>query len=65
MDINYHFVPDLVSQKKLKASHVPSSHQLADLLTKPLVTPHHNFFKSKIGVFEYGSILQGRVGVIS
>ena len=62
--IDYHFVRDLVSQNKLKVSHVPSSHQLADLLTKPLSVSRHNFLKSKIGVVESASILRGRVGVL-
>nr|KYP34948.1 hypothetical protein KK1_044040 [Cajanus cajan] len=55
--IDYHFVCDLVSQNKLKVSHIPSSHQLVDLHTKPLATPHHNFLKSNIGVVEFTSIL--------
>lgn len=63
--IDYHFVRDLVAKKELQVSHVPSSHQLADLLTKPLSRSRHEFLTSKIGVVEISSILRGRKGVIS
>lgn len=61
--IDYHFVRDLVVEK-LNVSHVPTRHQLVDLLTKPLSSTRHHFLKDKIGVIEDASILQGRVGVI-
>nr|KYP42598.1 Retrovirus-related Pol polyprotein from transposon TNT 1-94 [Cajanus cajan] len=63
--IDYHFVCDLVSQNKLKVAHVPSSHQLADLLTKPLSSSRHDFLKNKIGVVDFASILRGHVGILS
>ncbi|PNX86761.1 putative copia-type protein, partial [Trifolium pratense] len=63
--IDYHFVRDLVAKKELQVSHVPSSHQLADLLTKPLSRTRHQFLTSKIGVVEPSSILRGRKGAIS
>ncbi|PNY00673.1 retrovirus-related Pol polyprotein from transposon TNT 1-94 [Trifolium pratense] len=63
--IDYHFVRDLVAKKELQVSHVPSSHQLADLLTKPLSRTRHEFLTSKIGVVEISSILRGHKGAIS
>jgi hypothetical protein len=63
--IDYHFVRDLVAGKKLQVSHVPTSHQLADLLTKPLSSTRHHFPKNKIGVLEDTSILRGRIGVLT
>nr|KYP41856.1 Copia protein [Cajanus cajan] len=63
--IDYHFVRDLVSQNELKVTLVPSSHQLADLFTKPLSSPRHDFLKNKIGVIYSASILWGRVGILS
>ena len=63
--IDYHFVRDLVSDKKLQVSHVPTSHQLADLLTKSLSSVRHHFLKDKIGVIDDTSILRGRVGVLT
>ncbi|GAU28735.1 hypothetical protein TSUD_372430 [Trifolium subterraneum] len=41
--IDYHFVRDLVAANQLQVSHVPSSHQLADLLTKPSFFPTSQF----------------------
>lgn len=63
--IDYHFVRDLTTKNQLKVSHVPSSHQLAYLLTKPLTASRHKFLTSKIGVVESSSILQGRIGVLT
>jgi histone deacetylase 1/2 len=63
--IDYHFVRDLVATKKLQVSHVPTSHQLADLLTKSLSSTRHHFLKDKIGVIEDTSILRGRVGILT
>ncbi|MCI68220.1 cysteine-rich RLK (receptor-like protein kinase) 8, partial [Trifolium medium] len=63
--IDYHFVRDLVAAKKLQVSHVPTSHQLADLLTKPLSSTRHHFLKDKIGVIEDTAILRGRKGVLT
>nr|KYP55675.1 Copia protein [Cajanus cajan] len=63
--IDFHFVHELVAEKKLNVSHVPTSHQLADLLTKPLSSSQHHFLKSKIGVIEDTSILRGHVGVLT
>ena len=48
--IDYHFARDLVASKELQVSHVSTSHQLADLLTKPLSHSCHAFLLDKIGV---------------
>jgi len=63
--INYHFVRDLVASKEFQVSHVPTSHQLADLLTKPLSHSSHVFFLDKIGVRSPFSILRGGVDSLS
>ena len=59
--IDYHFVRDIVAKGELKVSHVPSSYQLADLLTKSLSWPRHEFLITKIGVVDSSSILQGHI----
>jgi EAL domain-containing protein (putative c-di-GMP-specific phosphodiesterase class I) len=38
VEINFHFVRDLVADKSLEILFIPSSDQLADVLTKPLVS---------------------------
>lgn len=65
LSIDYHFVCDLVAKQELAVSHVPSSHQPADLLTKPLGPSRHQWLMSKIRVASSTTILRGRVGVIS
>jgi len=62
--IDYQFVCDLVANKYLQVSHVPSSYQLVDLLTKPLSRNIHQFLTSKISVVEPSSILLGSNGSI-
>jgi len=48
--IDYHFVRNLVASKELQVSHVSTSCQLADLLTKYSSHSRHAFFLDKIGV---------------
>jgi len=60
--INYHFVHDLVASKELQVFHVPTSHQLADLLTKPLSHSRHAFLLDNRSP---SSILRGRVESLS
>ena len=63
--IDYRFVRDLVTNKELLVSHVPSSHQLKDLLTKPLSSSWHFFLLDKIGVHCSSTILRGHIGVVN
>ncbi|WVZ20441.1 hypothetical protein V8G54_007763 [Vigna mungo] len=63
--IAYHFIRELVATKKLHVLHLPSSHQLADLLTKPLSPSRHNYLMNKIGVVCASTILRGRIGVLT
>nr|KYP72066.1 Copia protein [Cajanus cajan] len=62
--IHYHFVRDLVTNKEIQVHHIPSSHQLADLLTKSLSPTWHSTLMTKIGVLSSTTILRGRIGVI-
>lgn len=48
--IDYHFVRDLVQKSTLRVSHVSSSDQLADALTKPLSRTRLSYLMVKIGV---------------
>ncbi|CAM8970236.1 unnamed protein product [Rhodiola kirilowii] len=50
IDIDYHFVRELVTSGKLRISHVPSSLQIADVFTKGLSRPLFEFFRSKLCV---------------
>ncbi|KAI4305262.1 hypothetical protein L6164_028636 [Bauhinia variegata] len=59
--LDYHFVRGQVANHQLRVHHIPSSSQLADLLTKPLSTTKHRFFTTKIGVADCSTILRGPV----
>ncbi|KAF2322201.1 hypothetical protein GH714_008576 [Hevea brasiliensis] len=50
LEINYHFVRQLVQLGKLRVSHISSQDQLADVLTKALPRSDFGRFLSKIGV---------------
>nr|GLL16949.1 uncharacterized protein LOC109146716 [Ipomoea trifida] len=59
--LDYFFVRELVTSGTLVVRHIPSSAQLADLLTKSLGRHLFLHFRSKIGVSDGSSILRGRV----
>lgn len=59
--LDYHFVREKVASGTLTVSHVSTSHQLADALTKPLPKDRFLSLRSKIGVSDGTTILRGRV----
>lgn len=50
IDIDYHFVRELVSSGRLSTAHVSTDLQLADIFTKGLPRPSFEFFRSKLRV---------------
>ncbi|CAL2246722.1 unnamed protein product [Prunus armeniaca] len=50
IEIDYHFVRELVARKALHTSYVPSSHQLADIFTKGLSRDQFSLLKSKLNL---------------
>jgi hypothetical protein len=50
IEIDYHFVRELVARKSLHTFYVPSSHQLADIFTKGLSRDRFSFLKSKLNL---------------
>jgi hypothetical protein len=61
IQIDLHFVRDLVQQNHLQVRHVHTNDQLADLLTKPLSKQRTTLLRNKIGLADGSSILRGRV----
>jgi len=61
IEIDFHFVRDLVSQKKLNVNFVSSRDQLADLLTKPLSVARFILLCSNLNVRNLPFRLRGRV----
>ncbi|KAM1382347.1 hypothetical protein ACFX2F_034822 [Malus domestica] len=61
IDIDFQFVRDRVTRGLLQVSHVSTTDQLADALTKPLPRPRFHLLRSKIGVSDGATVLRGRV----
>ena len=61
IQIDLHFVRDLVHRGILQVHHVHTDDQLADLLTKPLSKQRTVFLRIKIGLADGSSILKGRI----
>jgi hypothetical protein len=59
MQIDIHFVRDLVAKKILYVQHVHTTAQLADLLTKPLSRQRTEFLRDKIGLSDGSPFLRG------
>ena len=61
IQINFHFVRDLVHKGSLQVKHVHTQDQIADLLTKPLSRQCTELLCNKIGLADGSSILRGRI----
>jgi hypothetical protein len=61
IQIDLHFVRDLVQQGCLQVRHVHTQDQLADLLTKPLSRQRTELLRNKIGLADGSPILWGRI----
>lgn len=59
IEIDIHFVRDRVLAKLLDVRFVDSSHQTADMLTKPLSIPHFTGFLNKLLLREPPHHLRG------
>ena len=52
IEIDCHFTRDKVLEGLLQLAYIPTSHQLADLLTKILPSPQHRELLSKLGMVD-------------
>ncbi|GMJ03813.1 hypothetical protein HRI_004050500 [Hibiscus trionum] len=59
--LDYFFVRDLVTKISLLVQHISSKAQIADTPTKMLGRNLFLHFRSKIGVFDESSILEGHI----
>jgi hypothetical protein len=61
IQIDLHFIRDLVSKKILNVHHVNTADQLANLLTKPLSQQRLDSLRNNIGLVNGSSILRGHI----
>ncbi|CAM0876884.1 unnamed protein product [Alopecurus aequalis] len=60
IELKYHFIRDCVEAKKIELEFVPTEHQLADMLTKPLGRVRLAELRSRIGMVEVSPELKPR-----
>jgi hypothetical protein len=61
VEIDYHFIREKVQQKTLDARFISSKDQLADGLTKPIVSARFAFLRDKLNVISSPLILKGHI----
>uniref|UniRef100_A0A2N9F635 Reverse transcriptase Ty1/copia-type domain-containing protein n=1 Tax=Fagus sylvatica TaxID=28930 RepID=A0A2N9F635_FAGSY len=61
VEIDFHFVRDMVAKKSLTVRFISSHDQLADLLTKPISSSRFAFLWTKLNVLSITLSLRGRV----
>uniref|UniRef100_A0A2N9GWF8 Reverse transcriptase Ty1/copia-type domain-containing protein n=1 Tax=Fagus sylvatica TaxID=28930 RepID=A0A2N9GWF8_FAGSY len=61
IEIDFHFVRDMVAAKTLDVRFVSTHDQLADLLTKPISSSRFSLLRSKLNVLPIPFSLRGRV----
>ena len=50
IEISYHFIRDLVEEKIVYLKFIPTKHQLADILTKPLDSLRFEYLRKSLGI---------------
>jgi len=61
IQIDLHFVRDLVQKGSLQVKHILTEDQMANLLTKPLSKQCNELLRNKIGLADGSSILRRHI----
>lgn len=61
IEIDVHFIRDMVMTDFIEVQYVPSSQQLANSFTKALTYPSFSSFRSKLGLCSTPSSLRGSI----
>ena len=49
-ELDLHFVRDHVAKGRVRISHIPAAHQVADILTKPISSTSFTSFRDKLRI---------------
>ena len=63
IEIDYHFIREIIARGATKAKHVSSEDQLADVFTKPLPKERFKALCNKLNLHEIPLSLMGTVGI--
>ena len=58
IEMKYHFIRDLVQRGTLKLQYIRTDEQIADILTKPLITTKFVYFRDKLDMVENASLAE-------
>jgi hypothetical protein len=50
IDIRYHFIRELIEQKKVEIIYIPSADNISDIFTKALPSPQFKHLASQLGL---------------
>ena len=52
IEINYHYIKDMVQRGAVKLQYVTTEEQISDVLTKPLARVKFEYFREKLGLLQ-------------
>ena len=56
VDIQYHYIRDMVQRRAVQVQYIPTDNQIADILSKPLLKGNFVYFQDRLGVQEIATL---------